>query len=102
MAIYKNLRGSTAVTTELVAPGSSFVPKRIQITNVKNSGTGTITLYLQNSPTSGSSSTFTFIYKKVISNADYLTLTNEIPTRNSSFGVYATTGTSDEIDIFLS
>ena len=102
MAIYKNLRGSTAITTELVAPGSSFVPKRIQITNVKNSGTGTISLYLQNSPLSGSSSTFTFISKKVISNADYLTLVNEIPTRNSAFGMYATTGSSDEIDIFLS
>jgi len=102
MAIYKNLRGSTAVTTELVAPGSSYNISRIQITNVKNSGTGTISLFLQNAPISAAASTFTFIYKKQISNADYLNLVNEIPSINSGFGLYATIGSSDEIDIFLS
>ena len=102
MAIYKNLRGSTAVTTELVAPGSSYNISRIQITNVKTSGTGTISLFLQNAPTSAAASTFTFVYKKVIQNGDYLTLINEIPGINSSYGLYATIDSSDEIDIFLS
>ena len=102
MAIYKNLRGSTAVTTELVAPGSSYNISRIQIANVKASGTATFSLFLQNAPTSSAASTFTFIYKKVIANADYLTLINEIPSINSGYGLYATIGSSDEIDIFLS
>ena len=102
MAIYKNLRGATAVTTELVAPGSSYNTSRIQIANVKASGTGTISLFLQNAPVSSASSTFTFVYKKVIQNGDYLTLVNEIPDINSGFGLYATIGSSDEIDIFLS
>jgi len=101
MAIYKNLRGSTAVTTELVAPGASFSPKRIQIANVKSSGTATFSLFLQNAPTSSAASTFIFVNKKVIANADYLTLTDEIPDIIGSFGLYATVGSSDEVDIFL-
>jgi len=102
MAIYKNLRGSTAVTTELVAPGSSYNISRIQIANVKSSGTGTISLFLQNAPVSSTASTFTFVYKAVIANAGYLTLTDEIPNINSGFGLYATTAASSEIDIFIS
>ena len=102
MAVYKNLRGATAVTTELVAPGSSYNISRIQVANVKNSGTGTISLFLQNAPVSSASSTFTFISKKIIQNGDYLTLTNEIPKINSGFGLYATIAASDEIDIFIS
>ena len=102
MAIYKNLRGSTAVTTELVAPGSSFLPKKIQVTNVHSSAAATFSLFLQNTSTSSTASTFVFVNKKVIANADYLTLTDEIPNIIGGFGLYATTGSSDEIDIFLS
>ena len=102
MAIYKNLRGSTAVTTELVAPGSSYNISRIQVTNVHSSATATFSLFLQNAPISAAASTFTCVNKKVIANADYLTLTDEIPNINSGFGLYATIGSSDEVDIFLS
>lgn len=101
MAIYKNLRGSTAVTTELVAPGASFSPLKIQVTNVHSSATATFSLFLQNAPISSAASTFVCVNKKVIANADYLTLTDELPGINAGFGLYATIGSSDEVDIFL-
>ena len=101
MAVYKNLRGATAVTTELVAPGASYGISKIQVANVHSSAAATFSLFLQNAPISSAASTFVFVNKKVIANADYLTLTDEIPNINPGFGLYATIGSSDEVDIFL-
>ena len=61
MSKFYNVTGSTGVTVELIAPGARSNIKSILLTNVHATADATITLFIQDDPESGVTSTYNFL-----------------------------------------
>ena len=102
MAIYYYVTGSTGITKELISPNKSYNAGSLNISNIHASDDATISLFIQDSPASGSTSTYYFI-KSVVLPAKTSLLFNEEKYFNygDNFGLYITVGSSDTVDVII-
>jgi len=102
MSKFYNILGSVGVDHELIAPGEDNNIKAVSITNLRSSSDATVSLFIQDDPASGSTSTFNIIYKIAIPPKSTLFLDNpNMFIFGREFGLYANTGSSDTIDIIV-
>tara|TARA_R110001592_G_scaffold124916_2_gene334123 strand:+ start:899 stop:1213 length:315 start_codon:yes stop_codon:yes gene_type:complete len=100
MSKYYNVIGSDNVTVELVAPGDDVSIKSVLVTNVHATADATITLFIQDDPESGATSTYNFLSTVAIPSDTALFLDN--PSMfgfKSIYGLYITVGSSDTVDV---
>ena len=104
---YHNIVGSTATVTSLIPIGSKSPPiKSIVITNTRDSDTdATVSLFLQNDPDTGASSTFEMLHKVLIPRQTSLLLdeSSMLSFDNSAkgFGLQLQCGSSDTLDVLI-
>ena len=104
---YHNIDGSTGVDVELLAPGSGVNNiNAIIITNRHATADATISLFIQDNPTSGTTKTFYILHtvalpadcSLLLDNKNILSFSNSTTT---GFGLYTTVGSSDVVDIII-
>ena len=103
MAKFYNVTGSTGVTVELISSNQDNENlNEVLLTNVHASNDATVTLFIQDDPTSGATSTNNIIHTVAIP-ADTSLLLNNSSTLNfpSKFGLYITVGSSDTVDVVI-
>ena len=102
MSKFYNILGSAGVDHELIAPGDDNNIKAVSITNLHSNNNATVSLFIQDDPTSGSTSTYNIIYKIAVPPASTLFLDDPNMFRfGREFGLYANTGSSDTIDVIV-
>ena len=103
MSLYYNVTGSTGVTTELISPSDMYDVKTILLTNVHATADATVTLFIQNDPSSGTTNTYNIISTIAIPSDTALLLNDShmfnIPV---DYGLYITVGSSDTVDVSIS
>ena len=104
MSKFYNITGSTGVTVELVSPTEDNVNiKSILLTNVHATADATVTVFIQDDPTSGATSTYNLIHTIAIPADSSLLLDNSSMFRFDDFyGLYITVGSSDTVDVIIS
>jgi hypothetical protein len=106
---YHNITGSSGVTIELLSPGDNGGDlSSIVITNTHATADATVTLFVQNQPTSGSgvaTVTYKILSTMAIPSDTTLILDNpsvvSFDNSSSGYGLYVTVGGSDTLDITL-
>jgi|TARA_R110002096_G_scaffold278524_1_gene472583 hypothetical protein len=100
---FHNITGSTGVTVELINPISATTNiQSILFTNVHATADATVTLFFEDDPLTGASSTFNIIHTIAIPADTSLVLEGaDIPTIPSGFGTYITVGSSDTVDVMI-
>ena len=110
MSKFYNVTGSTGVTVELISPTEDNGNiKSILLTNVHATADARVTLFIQDDPTSGTTSTYHIIGRGSGSDpgiaipADTsLLLDNPSMFRFDDFyGLYITVGSSDTVDVII-
>jgi len=98
-----NITGSTGVTVELVSPSiENNNAKSILFTNVHATADATVTLFIEDQPSTGASNTFNIIHTVAIPADTSLVLENaDIPIVPNGFGTYITVGSSDTVDVLI-
>jgi len=104
MSKFYNITGSTGVTVELIPPAEeSDSIKSILLTNVHSTANATVTLFIQDDPTSGVTSTYNLIHTVAVPADSSLLLDNSFIFRFDTFyGLYITVGSSDTVDVIIS
>ena len=104
MSTFHNITGSTGVTVELISPTADNGGIRsILLTNIHATADGTVTLFIQDDPTSGVTSTYNLIHTIAIPADTSLLLDNSSMFRFDYFyGLYITVGSSDTVDVIIS
>ena len=104
MSKFYNITGSTGITVELISPTEDNNNiKSILLTNVHATADATVTLFIQDDPTSGTTSTYNIISTIAIPSDTALLLDNPSIFRFDDFyGLYITVGASDTVDIIIS
>ena len=103
MSTFHNITGSTGITVELIAPNADVSIKSILLTNVHASNDATVTLFIQDDPTSGTTSTYNILSTVAIPSDTALLLDNSSIFRFDDFyGLYITVGSSDTVDVIIS
>jgi len=103
MSKFYNVTGSTGVTVELIAPDAVNNIKSILLTNVHATADATITLFIQDDPESGTTSTYNFLSTVAIPSDTALFLDNPSMFKFDEFyGLYITVGSSDTVDVIIS
>ena len=102
MSIFHNITGSSGVTVQLIAPNVANDIRSILLTNVHATADATITLFIQDDPASGSTSTYNILSTVAIPSDTALFLDNSNMFRfGDEFGLYITVGSSDTVDVFI-
>ena len=104
MAKFYNITGSTGITVELISPteDNSNI-KSILLTNVHATADATVTVFIQDDPTSGATSTYNILSTVAIPSDTALFLDNPSMFRFDDFyGLYITVGSSDTVDVVIS
>ena len=102
MSKFYNILGSAGVDSELIAPGADNNIKAVSIANLHGTNNATVSLFIQDDPTSGSTSTYNIIYKIAIPPASTLFLDDENMFRfGRQFGLYINVGSSDTVDVII-
>ena len=103
MSTFHNITGSTGVTVELIAPNTDISIRSVLLTNVHATADATVTLFIQDDPTSGATSTYNLIHTIAVP-ADSSLLLNDMSMFKfpNSYGLYTTVGSSDTVDIMIS
>ena len=103
MSKFYNITGSTGVTVELVSPTETNAGiKSILLTNVHATATATVTLFIQDDPISGTTSTYNIISTIAIPSDTALLLDESSIFRfDEKYGLYITVGSSDTVDVFI-
>ena len=100
---FYNITGSSGVTVELLAPGANNPSvKSILFTNVHASNDAEVSVFIQNDPITGTTSTFNILY--TISIPSSTSLEFDTPTLTKlpqEFGLYITVGATDTLDVML-
>jgi len=103
VASFFNVTGSTGVTVELISPTEDNGDiKSILLTNIHATADATVTLFIQDDPPSGTTSTYNIISTIAIPSDTVLFLDN--PTMfmfSESYGLYITVGSSDTVDVAI-
>ena len=103
---YHNITGSSGVNVELIAPGSEINNiKSILIANTHATADATVSLFIQDDPATGTTSTFYMLSTVAIpsdtslllDNSDMLSFNNSA----SGYGLYITVGSSDTLDVSI-
>ena len=103
---YHNITGSTGVNIELLAPGDRAGDiKSILIANTHATADATVTLFIQDDPSTGSTNTFKLLSTVAIPSDTSLLLDNSsmLSFNNNAegYGLYLTVGGSDTLDVFI-
>ena len=104
MSKFYNITGSTGITVELIGPTETNAGiKSVLITNVHATADATVTLFIQDDPSSGVTSTYNLIHTVAIP-ADTSLLLDEtsIFRFDEKYGFYITVGSSDTVDVIIS
>ena len=103
MSKFYNITGSTGVTVELISPTDSNVSiKSILLTNVHDTASATVTLFIQDSAVGIASSTYNLINNIVIPAGSSLLLNDSSIFRfDQKYGLYINVGSSDTVDVFI-
>ena len=100
---YHNITGSTGVTSELIS--SSEKRGSVGSINIANTrdGTATITVFIQDDPTVGTTSTFKIIEGLVIPKSVTFVIDGPISLtqRSKNFGLFITVESSDTVDVII-
>ena len=104
MSKFFNITGSTGVTVELISPTEDNNNiKSILLTNVHATADATVTVFIQDDPASGATSTYNLIHTIAIPADTSLVLDNPSMFRFDDFyGLYITVGSSDTVDVIIS
>ena len=104
MSKFYNIDGSTATTVELVSPsGANAIIKSVLLTNTSTSTTATVTLFIQDDPISGTTSTYNLIHKIYIPVGASLLLDEPSIFRfGEKYGLYAQVAEDAAIDVIIS
>ena len=104
MSKFYNITGSTGITVELISPTEDNTNiKSILLTNVHATADATVTLFIQDDPASGTTSTYNILSTVAIPSDTALLLDNPSIFRFDDFyGLYITVGSSDTVDIIIS
>ena len=100
---YFNITGSTGVTSTLIDSTESVGSiKSISIANIRD-GDATVTVFIQDDPTVGTTSTFKIIEDLVIPKGVTFIIDGPIPLSrgNTGFGLHITVGSSDIVDVLI-
>ena len=100
---FYNITGSTGVTVELLAPfANNPNVKSILLTNVHATADATVTLFIQDDPASGTTSTFNILSTVAIPSDTALLLDESSIFRyGDKYGLYITVGSSDTVDVII-
>ena len=103
MTRFHNITGSTGVTVELITPTEDNNNiKSILLTNVHATADATVTLFIQDDPASGTTSTYNIISTVAIPSDTALLLDNPSMFKFDDFyGLYITVGSSDTVDVMI-
>ena len=103
MPRFHNIIGSTSVTVELIAPTEDNNNiKSILLTNVHATADATVTLFIQDDPISGTTSTYNIISTIAIPSDTALLLDNpSMFSFEDFYGLYITVGSSDTVDVMI-
>ena len=104
MSKFYNITGSTGITVELISPTEDNTNiKSILLTNVHATADATVTLFIQDDPASGTTSTYNLIHTIAVPADTSLLLDNPSIFRFDDFyGLYITVGSSDTVDVIIS
>ena len=104
MSKFYNVIGSAGVTVELISPtDDNGNIKSILLTNVHATADATVTLFIQDDPASGTTSTYNLIHTIAIPADSSLILDNSSMFNFDDFyGLYITVGGSDTVDVIIS
>ena len=104
MSKFYNITGSTGITVELISPTEDNTNiKSILLTNVHATADATVTVFIQDDPASGTTSTYNILSTVAIPSDTALLLDNPSMFRFDDFyGLYITVGSSDTVDVIIS
>ena len=103
---YHNITGSTGVDIELLAPGDEGGNIRsIVIANTHATADATVSLFIQNDPETGTTSTFKMLSTVAIPSDTTLLLDDSsmlsFDNGSDGYGLYLTVGGSDTLDVSI-
>ena len=103
---YHNITGSTGVNIELLAPGDNVNSiKSITITNTHATADATVSLFIQDDPSTGTTSTYKILSTIAIpSDTTFLVDESSMLSFNNGtdgYGLYLTVGSSDTLDVLI-
>ena len=103
---YHNITGSTGVNVELLAPGAGVNNiSSIVIGNTHASNDATVSIYIKDHPSSGQKTFYIAKTLAIPAKASLVLDSNDIPNFDNShstgYGLYATVGSSDTLDILI-
>ena len=103
MSKFYNVTGSTGITVELISPtADNGGIKSILLTNVHATADATVTLFIQDDPASGTTSTYNILSTVAIPSDTALFLDDSSMFRFDDFyGLYVTVGSSDTVDVII-
>ena len=103
MSKFYNITGSTGITVELISPTEDNTNiKSILLTNVHATADATVTLFIQDDPTSGTTSTYNILSTVAIpSDAALLLDISSMFRFDDFYGLYITVGSSDTVDVII-
>ena len=103
MTRFHNITGSTGVNVELIKPTEDNNNiKSILLTNVHATADATVTLFIQDDPASGTTSTYNIISTIAIPSDTALLLDNpSMFSFDDFYGLYITVGSSDTVDVMI-
>ena len=104
MSKFYNITGSTGITVELISPTEDNTNIRsILLTNVHATADATVTLFIQDDPASGTTSTYNILSTVAIPSDTVLLLdTPSMFKFDDFYGLYITVGSSDTVDVIIS
>ena len=107
MGLYYNIKGASVsggqATTELIGPSDDTRYNSIMFTNVHATADATITLFIQDDPTSGTTNTYNIIHTVAVPADSSLNLDNSsVLNYEDGYGLYITVAGSDTVDVILS
>ena len=106
MALFYNVKGSSVVggkkTTELTAPNGEYNTSSLLLVNVHDTADATVTLFIQDDPASGSTSTYELVHGVKIPSGVSLVLNDAGMFKFlDQYGLYISVGNSDLIDVIV-
>ena len=107
MPLYYNIKGVNVSggqeTTELIAPNTDNISiKSLLLTNVHDTSEATVTIFIQDNPTSTAPKTYNIIHTIGIPADTSLLLNNvEMLYFDIKYGLYITVGLEDTVDVII-
>ena len=103
---YHNITGSSGINVTLLSPGDGADGiKSVVIANTHATADATVSLFLQDNPSSSSPSTF-YIFKTVAIPSDTSMILDDkgvlsFDNTTNGYGLYMTVGSSDTLDVLI-